>query len=48
MNIVLANVEMIGDRPLGGIIVILKGSDAAIADTFKYLESIKVGTEVLA
>lgn len=48
VNIVLANVEMIGDRPLGGIIVILKGSDAAIADTFKYLESIKVGTEVLA
>ena len=39
---------MIGDRPLGGIIVIFKGSDAAMDDTFKYLERIKVGTEVLA
>ena len=48
VNIVLANVEMIGDRPLGGIIVIFKGSDAAMDDTFKYLERIKVGTEVLA
>ena len=48
MNIVLANVEMIGDRPLGGIIVILKGSDKALADTFEYLKEIKVGTEVLA
>ena len=48
VNIVLANVEMIGDRPLGGIIVILKGSDKALADTFEYLKEIKVGTEVLA
>ena len=48
VNIVLANVEMIGDRPLGGIIVIFKGSDAAMDDAFKYLEKIKVGTEVLA
>ncbi len=48
VNIVLANVEMIGDRPLGGIIVILKGSDKALADTFGYLKEIKVGTEVLS
>jgi D-methionine transport system ATP-binding protein len=48
VNIVLANVEMIGDRPLGGIIVIFKGSDAAMDDAFRYLEKIKVGTEVLA
>ena len=48
VNIVLANVEMIGDRPLGGIIVILKGSDKALADTFEYLKEIKVGTEVLS
>ena len=39
---------MIGDRPLGGIIVILKGSDEALDDTFEYLKKIKVGTEVLS
>ena len=48
VNIVLANVEMIGDRPLGGIIVILKGNEDAIVNTFKYLEEIKVGAEVLS
>lgn len=48
VNIVLANVEMIGDRPLGGIIVILKGNEDAIINTFKYLEEIKVGAEVLS
>lgn len=47
VNIVLANVEMIGNRPLGGIIVILKGEEQAILNTFQYLKEIKVKTEVL-
>lgn len=47
VNIVLANVEIIGNRPLGGIIVILKGDEQAILNTFQYLKEIKVKTEVL-
>lgn len=47
VNIVLANVEIIGNRPLGGIIVILKGEEQAILNTFQYLKEIKVKTEVL-
>lgn len=46
-NIVLANIDMIGDRPLGGIIIILKGEESEIVKTVGYLEKINVDVEVI-
>lgn len=46
-NIVLANIDMIGDRPLGGLIIILKGEEAEIVRAIGYLEEMKVEVEVI-
>lgn len=47
VNIVLANIDMIGERPLGGIIVILKGEELEIVKTVEYLKELKVDVEVI-
>lgn len=47
VNIVLANIDMIGERPLGGIIVILRGEETEIVKSVQYLKEIKVDVEVI-
>ncbi|WP_298065914.1 ATP-binding cassette domain-containing protein [uncultured Mailhella sp.] len=47
LNIIFGNIEMIGDHPLGGLIVIAEGGEKAIADCIAYLQNIHVGVEVL-
>ncbi len=48
VNIVLANVEMLQDIPLGGIIALCKGDPAKVIEALNYLESCNVKVEVIA
>ena len=48
LNIVLANVEMLEDSPLGGLIAILSGDNAKITEALTWLDAHHVQTEVLA
>ncbi len=46
-KIVLANVEAIADRSVGGLIVVLKGPDEAVKKTLDYLAEKEVNAEVI-
>lgn len=48
LNIILANVEVIDFRVLGGMIVIINGEKEEIEKATAYLESLNVGIEVLS
>lgn len=47
INIVLADVEIIGGAPIGGTVVILHGESDLIDDAIKYFRSKNVGVEVI-
>ena len=47
-NIVLANVEVIGNEAIGAMIVKLEGEDKAVDAALTYLSATKVRVEVLA
>ena len=48
INIVLANVEVIEDNPLGGMIALLGGGEKQVAAALNYLNENHVYTEVIA
>lgn len=48
INIVLANVEVIEDNPLGGMIALLGGEEKQVAAALNYLNENHVYTEVIA
>ena len=48
INIVLANVEVIEDNPLGGMIALLGGKEKQVAAALNYLNENHVYTEVIA
>ncbi len=47
LNIVLANVEVLGENPLGGMIAVIDGTEDDIARALAYLNETHVVTEVL-
>lgn len=47
LNIVFGSIEIIGDHPIGGLVVIADGSEADIDAAVEYLRSINVGVEVI-
>lgn len=47
VNIVLANVDIIQDSPLGGMVAVLQGTSENILKAMRYLSDIKVKTEVI-
>ena len=46
-NIIFANVEIIGEHPLGGLAAILTGRSEDIEEAFNYLEKRQIGVEVI-
>ena len=48
VNIVLANVEVLEDNPLGGVIALLGGREEQVQSALKYLNENHVYTEVIA
>jgi D-methionine transport system ATP-binding protein len=48
MNIVLANVEILQDAPLGGIIILAKGEKENVLAAIDYFRSCSVKVEVIA
>ena len=48
INIVLANVEVIADNPLGGMVALLGGGEKQVAAALHYLNENHVYTEVIA
>ena len=48
INIVLANVEVIEDNPLGGMVALLGGGEKQVAAALQYLNENHVYTEVIA
>ena len=46
-NIIFANVEIIGEHPLGGLAAILTGRSKDIEEAFNYLEKRQIGVEVI-
>ena len=48
VNIVLANVEVLEDNPLGGVIALLGGREEQVQSALKYLNENHVYTEVVA
>ena len=48
INIVLANVEVIEDNPLGGMVALLGGGEKQVAAALHYLNENHVYTEVIA
>ncbi len=47
INIILGNVELIGDNPIGGLVSIVKGEAQDVRDAVGYLKSKNVGVEVI-
>ncbi|HJD97605.1 methionine ABC transporter ATP-binding protein [Mailhella massiliensis] len=47
LNIIFGNIEMIGEHPLGGLVVIAEGEASSIESCIQYLKNIHVGVEVL-
>lgn len=47
INIILADVEFVGDAPIGGTVVIFSGSSRKIEEAFRYLREKEIGVEVL-
>ncbi len=47
LNIIFGSIEIIGDNPIGGLVVIADGNENDIRDAVKYLCDINVGVEVL-
>ena len=48
VNIVLANVEVLEDNPLGGVIALLGGREEQVQSALQYLNENHVYTEVIA
>ena len=48
LNIIFGNIEMIGDNPIGGLVVIVSGAPESIEKTLGYLKDIHVGMEVIS
>ncbi|MDF2821039.1 MAG: methionine transporter ATP-binding protein [Clostridiales bacterium] len=46
-NIIFGSIEIIGDAPLGGLVIIVSGKSGDIEDAINYLESKNVEVEVL-
>lgn len=47
VNIILADVEIVGDAPIGGTVVIFHGEHEQIETALQYLEEKNIGVEVL-
>lgn len=47
MNIILADVEIVGDMSIGGTVAILSGEPENINNALKYFESVNVNVEVI-
>ena len=47
LNIIFGSIEIIGDNPIGGLVVIADGKEDDIRDAVKYLCDINVGVEVI-
>ena len=47
LNIVFGSIEIIGDNPIGGLVVIADGNENDIRNAVKYLCDINVGVEVI-
>ena len=47
LNIVFGSIEIIGDNPIGGLVVIADGNEDDIRAAVKYLCDINVGVEVI-
>jgi D-methionine transport system ATP-binding protein len=47
INIILADVEFVGDAPIGGTVVIFSGEKKQIGDAFEYLREKEIKVEVL-
>ena len=47
LNIIFGSIEIIGDNPIGGLVVIADGSEDDIRAAVKYLCDINVGVEVI-
>ena len=47
LNIIFGNIEMIGERPIGGLVVIASGEAESIGNSINYLKNINVGVEVM-
>jgi len=47
LNIIFGNIEMIGERPIGGLVVIASGEAESIGNSINYLKDINVGVEVM-
>ncbi len=48
LNIIFGSIEIIGDNPIGGLVVIADGNENDIREAVRYLCDINVGVEVLA
>ena len=46
-NIIFANVDLIGDHPLGGLVAILSGTENDMQNAFDYLQKKHIGVEVI-
>lgn len=47
LNIIFGSIEIIGENPIGGLVVIADGNEADIDAAVDYLRSINVGVEVI-
>lgn len=47
LNIIFGSIEIIGENPIGGLVVIAEGEPADINAAVEYLRSINVGVEVI-
>ena len=47
LNIILANVEILQDAPLGALIILAKGDPADVENALKYIEEQNVKVEVI-
>ena len=47
ISIILANVEMLQEKPLGSLVVLIHGTDEQIENTLKFMKECRVETEVI-
>lgn len=48
LNIIFGNIELIGENPIGGLVLIASGDPENIEKTLQYLKEIHVGVEVIS
>ena len=47
LNIIFGSIELIGENPIGGLVVIAQGTAENINRAIQYLENKNVGVEVI-